>query len=206
MKFHNKILYLSICLVFFLALGQVLRKMNILESFRSAIPNPNPKNSPTPMNSYNVDLPINTTVSCQNFCGPPAKCSMTGEQCLADSDCQGCQVQNDLVSSSSSAVVRGQNDAGILTGGVTPTYSSLTTDIGSRAAFYNPEKGENLEPPQYFQGVNQWSQTFNIGSQLYDERYNPSIKYQIFLPKYPTRKTLSGEFQDDGPLAANDFL
>jgi hypothetical protein len=35
-------------------------------------------------NNYTVDLPINTTASCSNFCGPQSTCAITGEQCSSD--------------------------------------------------------------------------------------------------------------------------
>ena len=40
--------------------------------------------------SHSVDLPLINTYSCQNFCGPTARCSITGQQCAADIDCLGC--------------------------------------------------------------------------------------------------------------------
>jgi len=36
-------------------------------------------------------MPINTRYSCQNVCGPLARCSITGEQCQKNSDCFGCK-------------------------------------------------------------------------------------------------------------------
>ena len=44
----------------------------------------------SPLYSHTVNLPINDPVSCKNFCGPNAKCLLTGEQCTSDIDCQGC--------------------------------------------------------------------------------------------------------------------
>lgn len=41
--------------------------------------------------SHTVNLPLTTTYSCTNFCGPTARCSITGQQCSADIDCPGCQ-------------------------------------------------------------------------------------------------------------------
>ena len=157
----------------------------------------------TPQTSHNVDLPINTTFSCTNMCGPLARCSKTGEQCTSDVDCYGCQPPLNL-SNNTTKNVRGQNDAGKLTDGVTPTYSELTTDIGTQAKLYG--KGENFKPPSYFKGVNEWKKSFDVGMELYDRKYNPSIEILPFLPKYPKRPSLSGEFVDDGPLAANAYL
>jgi len=157
----------------------------------------------TPETSHTVNLPINTTLSCENMCGPLARCSKTGEQCTSDVDCYGCQPKVQI-NNKKIEEIRGQNDAGKLTGGITPTYSTLTTDIGTQAKLYG--KGENLDPPTYFKGVDTWTKPFKVGMEMYNKRYNPNIEVLPFLPKYPERKTLSGEFVDDGPLASNAFL
>jgi len=157
----------------------------------------------TPETSHTVNLPINTTFSCENVCGPLARCSKTGEQCTSDVDCYGCQpkvYEPDYAMKD----IGGQNDAGKLTGGITPRYSTLTTDIGTQAKLYG--KGENLMPMQYFKGVDQWTKPFKAGMELYNKKFNPNIQVLPFLPKYPQRPSLSGEFVDDGPLAANAFL
>lgn len=153
--------------------------------------------------SHTVDLPINTTFSCENMCGPLAQCSKTGEQCTSDIDCYGCQPEF-VETSNYTKDIGGDNDAGKLTNGYNVRYSRLTTDIGTQAKLYN--KGINLQPPSYFKGVNQWSKPFKAGMELYDKKYNPNIEILPFLPKYPNRKTLSGEFNDNGPLAANAYL
>ena len=44
------------------------------------------------VNAENVDLPLTTNYSCKNFCGPPGRCSITGQQCLSDTDCFGCKL------------------------------------------------------------------------------------------------------------------
>jgi len=157
----------------------------------------------TPQTNHTVNLPINTTFSCQNMCGPLARCSKTGEQCTSDVDCYGCQPKV-YVTNYETEDIGGQNDAGKLTNGENPTYSTLTTDIGTQAKLY--DKGENLNPPSYFKGVNEWKNSFDAGMELYNKKYNPNIAILPFLPKYPARKTLSGEFPDDGPLASNAFL
>jgi hypothetical protein len=183
----KQLLFLVTLFLFFLILGSFL---SIRESFQNTNPNL-------------VEL-VNSSTSCQNFCGPPAKCSITGEQCFADTDCTGCKP---IINPNPPTTpdVRGLNDAGILTDSTTPTYSVLTTDIGSRAAFYK-DKGRNFYPPKYFQGVNQWRPAFDNKIQLYNKKYNPNIEFQKFIPIYPKRPTLSGEFIDNGPLAANDYL
>ena len=157
----------------------------------------------TPETSHTVNLPINTTFSCENMCGPLARCSKTGEQCTSDVDCYGCQPKV-YEPAYTKKNVGGQNDAGKLTAGITPRYSVLTTDIGTQAKLYG--KGENLMPMQYFKGVNELRKSFDAGMELYNKKFNPNIQVLPFLPKYPPRPSLSGEFIDDGPLAANAFL
>ena len=76
--------------------------------------------------THTVDLPLNTTYSCQNFCGPTSRCAITGQQCFTDFDCPGCQ-RNLSSSPKTSECIPGNNDAGKLTVGVTPTYSPLTS-------------------------------------------------------------------------------
>ena len=152
--------------------------------------------------NHNVDIPLTTNISCENKCMPPNRCNLTGEQCFADVDCEGCIPKSDKIEKKVNQV-RGQNDAGIQTTGETPTYSVLTTDIGTRAAFIG-NKSENIKPAQYFQGVNTWRKSFDAAQELYDKRYTPNA--QPFSPKYPERLSLSGQFADNGPLPANDFL
>ena len=96
-----------------------------------------------------IDIPLTTTTSCSNICGPQAICSTTKEQCSTDNDCTGCQ-----------------------------------TTV------------KNTDPPQYFKGVDSWSDAFVLGNKYSDfEDTNPN--------KYPTRYTLSGEFIDNGPIGLN---
>jgi ABC-type antimicrobial peptide transport system permease subunit len=227
--------------------------------------------------NYTVDVPLTTTLTCENMCGPNNRCFLTGEQCTTDIDCYGCRPFNktgeyidsndsysrymdnslnsknkysnnsykekshkydnihpynnhhdhglkyfdhgdnilngrnkntnlsdsikDNINSSDESSIRAENDAGKLTLGVTPKYSTLTTDIGSRAKLINKA---DTKPPKYFQGFNTWRETYDAGMELFDKRYSPTASY--FTPNYPKRLTLSGEFIDDGPLAANDFL
>ena len=156
-----------------------------------------------PNYSHNVDMPINTTVDCKNMCGSMGRCYITGEQCTSDVDCYGCQTK----SPNKSTLylydeVRGQNDAGKETTGVTPTYSTLTTDIGTNAKLYNKLL---IPPPKYDIGVNVWRKKYDVGAALYDERYYPAGSL-TYMPVYPTRTTLSGEFEDDGPLPSNAYL
>ena len=81
--------------------------------------------------SHTVNLPINTNYTCQNFCGPTARCSITGQQCAADIDCPGCMPYVPGIKNELTPDVPGDNDAGKLTTGVTPTYSPLTSTYQS---------------------------------------------------------------------------
>jgi hypothetical protein len=155
-----------------------------------------------PSTNHTVNLPLTTKQTCKNMCGPNNRCSLTGEQCSSDIDCFGCNPEKIRENRNKQFVsIHGQNDAGKLTTGATPVYSSLTTDIGTQAKLISKPE---TDVPQYFQGVNTWRNTFDSGMELYDKRYTPTVSY--FTPNYPERKTLSGEFFDNGPLAANDFL
>ncbi len=152
-----------------------------------------------------VDLPINTRYSCENMCGPPGRCSITGQQCATDVDCDGCHEPLDKnITSQNTLKIVGQNDAGKMTYNQTPQYSVLTTDIGTRAKLY--KNSINLRAPQYNYGVNKWRGTYDAGMELYDQRYNPSIEHNNFLPVYKKRPTLSGQFTVEGPLASNAFM
>jgi len=155
-----------------------------------------------PQTSHTVNLPINTTYTCQNFCGPPARCSKTGQQCTSDIDCLGCRPVI-MAPNVNPGNIKGFNHAGKLLS-IMPDYSQLTTDMTRETYIYKDKK--TAPPPSYFQGINTWKKPFTIGAQMYDQRYAPSIDDPSLAVNYPQRYTLSGEFMDDGPLAANAFL
>ena len=163
------------------------------------------KDTGSPSTNHTVDLPLTTTYSCKNFCAPAtARCAITGEQCMADIDCRGCNPYGPYIKPQSTANVPGQNDAGKLTWGVTPTYSTLTTDIGTQAKLFTSNKEKLDKPPQASFGVNTWITAFNGGQKLFDDRYKPAgLK---FMPNYDERYTTTGTFLDDGPLASNAYL
>lgn len=151
--------------------------------------------------SHTVDLPLTTTYSCKNFCGPNATCSITGQQCFADIDCPGCQPYVPPLPPSKIEDVRGDNDAGKLTWGVTPRYSTLTTDIGTQAKIFNYDAAK---APQADFGIDTWRTTFDQGRRLFDERYKPpNLQY---MPQYKKGYSATGEFLEDGPLASNAYL
>jgi hypothetical protein len=151
--------------------------------------------------NHTVNLPLNTTYSCSNFCGPTARCSITGQQCTADIDCPGCQPFVPPLSKTST-YIHGENDAGKLTVGETPTFSTLTTDIGTQAKLFTSNKFE--KPPQANLGINTWRNKFNISQKLYNNRYE--CKSYPFKSKYPKRYSDTGLFIQEGPLASNSYF
>jgi hypothetical protein len=154
-----------------------------------------------PDTTHTVNLPLTTRYSCSNFCGPTARCSISGQQCTADIDCPGCLPYSPPLSSLKTNI-RGENDAGKLTVGETPTYSTLTTDIGTQAKLFY--KNQFKKPPQANFGIDTWRNKFNIGEKLYKKRYECE-KYP-FKMKYPNRYSDTGLFIEDGPLASNAYL
>ena len=200
--FYKILLYwvLSILLIVsIMSYGTYLIKNNyIVECFQAV-------DLGSPETSHNVDQPINTTFTCKNMCGPLARCSITGEQCTSDVDCFGCVPKiTETEVEKYGPNIRGENDAGKLTAGMTPDYSPLTTDIGTKAAFVSAS-GELEKPPQYDQGTDIWKTRFNNGYKFFNQRYRPP-KDLPYEPTYPDRMSLSGEFMDDGPLPSNSYL
>ena len=152
--------------------------------------------------NHTVNLPLNTTSTCSNFCGPTARCSVTGQQCTSDIECPGCQPNEPQSQTNPQYTpnVPGNDDAGKLD--YKPGYSTLTTDIGSKAAIFNDNKSG--VPVQANFGQNTWIDKFNESRQLFDERYKPAGLEN--LPSYPNRPSATGQFIDEGPLAANAYL
>jgi hypothetical protein len=154
--------------------------------------------------SHTVDLPLTTTYSCKNMCGPQARCSITGQQCTADIDCPGCQPKiSGVKTQSGTKNVPGNNDAGKLTVGVTPQYSPLTTDIGTRATSFFDKEFSKTPSPTF--GINTWRDDFNEQQKLFDKRYKPPNNIQ-FMPSYSPRYSVTGDFIEEGPLASNAIL
>ena len=184
MKFRYDILFLLLVIIFVSALNTYFS----LEGFTSNVT----RDLGKPDTTHSVDMPLTTTYSCKNFCGPTARCSITGQQCFADIDCPGCSpLKTEFIS--------GNDDAGKMTVGVTPTYSTLTTDIGTKATVITDEN----KPVTMDHGVNTWRASFNEDMKLFNKRYKPPSRE---YPKYPQRLTLSGEFVDDGPLQMNAYF
>jgi len=148
--------------------------------------------------SHTVDLPLTTTYSCKNFCGPNARCAITGQQCSADIDCPGCQPYSPPLKGFSGCVP-GDNDAGKLTWGVTPQYSPLTSGYGTHEAVITSDM--NSKPSMANFGVDTWSSEFNQDYSLFNKRYRPSGLKN--MPNYSERYSLTGQFIEDGPYASN---
>lgn len=177
-----------ICIIFYW--GDYLIKNEYIrrEGF-TTVPNINPESADT---THTVRLPINTTTSCKNMCGPPGRCSITGEQCVSDIDCYGCTPPKEKTTEQQlSLEVPGYNDSGKLTQGVTPMFSVLTSDIGTKARVINI----NAPVPQYFLGVDQWKNKFELGQNEFNKKYYPSGDLGK-MPNYPIRPSLSGQFMD----------
>ena len=155
--------------------------------------------------SHTVDLPLTTTYSCKNMCGPQARCSITGQQCTADIDCPGCQpkINGVKTQSNNNRNVPADNDAGKLTVGVTPQYSPLTSDIGTKALTISGKEFSKTPSPTF--GINTWRDDFNEEQKLFDKRYKPPNNIQ-FMPSYSPRYSVTGDFIEEGPLASNAIL
>jgi hypothetical protein len=150
--------------------------------------------------SHSVDLPLNSKTSCNNFCGPPARCAITGQQCTSDIDCPGCQSIN-KTNKKKTIDIPGNDDAGKLTFNQTPQYSPLTADIGTEARIINPKK---LSRTPSLNINNNWLAGFYKSEQEFNSQFK--LPHLSFMPKYDTRYSLSGEFMSDGPLASNAYL
>jgi len=196
-KKYNTILLAFICVILLVSIFYWIHFLSVnkyvIECFT---PGPIQESSNT---SHSVDLPLTTKYSCKNFCGPNARCSITGQQCTADIDCPGCQPYSSALSSPGQPVP-GDNDAGKLTIGVTPQYSSLTSGYGTREKVITSNMYSKPSMPNF--GGNIWFSEFESDKVLFDKRYKPSKNTQ-FMPNYPKRYSLTGQFVEDGPFAAN---
>jgi hypothetical protein len=153
--------------------------------------------------SHTVNLPLTTRYSCNNFCGPTARCSITGQQCFTDIDCPGCQPYDPPSKNiNESTSVPGNDGAGKLTWGMTPQYSPLTTGYGTQEKIITDNMFSKPYMPNF--GINTWLTRFNKERKIFNRRYKPPrISY---TPDYPKRYSLTGEFIENGPLASNAIL
>lgn len=153
------------------------------------------------LTSHTVDIPLTTKTSCSNFCGPTAKCSITGDQCTSDVDCPGClpYKPSKIVHTK---MIPGQNDAGKLTFNIAPRYSSLTTDIGTQAKLVTNNKFSRPAMANF--GENTWRSSFDEDATQFNRAFK--TKQLTNMPTYKNRYSLSGEFIDEGPLPSNAYL
>ena len=197
MIFNNKYsLYwalLSFILIIFIFtwINSLVKNRFIIECF-----NPN-----SPEYSHNVSLPLTTTTTCQNFCGPPARCALTGQQCLSDIDCPGCQTLQ-KTNKKKSHSIPGDDDSGKLTFNQTPQYSPLTSDFGTKARIISSQKKLSPTPALYIN--NQWLGDFYKSEQEFNSQFKPPNSY--LTPNYPQSYTLSGQFMTEGPLPSNSYI
>lgn len=152
--------------------------------------------------SHTVDMPLTTTSSCSNFCGPTSRCAKTGQQCFTDIDCPGCQPQTKGNNNTNTNIV-GDNAAGKLTFSLTPQYSTLTTDMGTRATAFFNKKFAKTPSPTF--GINTWRDDFDAEQKLFNKRYKPPDSLQ-YMPSYSQRYSVTGDFIENGPLASNALL
>jgi hypothetical protein len=151
--------------------------------------------------SHSVDLPLTTRYSCKNFCGPTARCAITGQQCFTDIDCPGCQPYSPPLPKSKDCIP-GDDDAGKLTYNINPKYSPLTSGYGTKETIVSHDIYSKPEQANF--GINTWRASFDEGNKLFDARYKPSGLR--FMPKYKNMYNLTGEFFEDGPLPSNSYL
>jgi hypothetical protein len=168
-------------------INYLVKNKYIIECFENSNPN-------------NVDLPLNSNYSCSNICGPNNICSITNQQCTSDIDCSGCQPSQSSKSNTSNIFIPGNNENGILTNGVTPTYSVLTSDIGFNSGLYNNKFNK---PPIANFGQNMWMNGYKISNKLFENKYKP--KGLNNMPYYPKNYSITGTFIEEGPTASNTY-
>jgi hypothetical protein len=182
----------------------IFNMMTIREGFKS--PGPEylyPDIDPSsPELSHSVDMPINTTFQCANFCGPKAQCLNTREQCTSDVDCTGCQPKFTPLTKNTHDV-RAENDAGKLTYNQTPQYSTLTTDMGTQAKFVSPYAAVAQVPSMYM-GLDAWEKAHNVGMHLFEKKSQTSD--DEYTPSWIPHTSTTGLFETSLPRAANAYL
>jgi hypothetical protein len=177
-----------------------------------------------PGTSHTVNLPINTTFECENKCMPPARCSITGQQCQADIDCCGCNPNAKKIQKLLEEGVD-LNDINNEVGSIDKFVEGFSADQ-LKSAYGNDAKNKVTDldlftkeselfskPPQYYLGEDMWSKSFYEGAKLFNDAHDPNIQKARyaggpdpgqFQLKYPDRTTLSGLFVENGPLTIAD--
>ena len=146
--------------------------------------------------THTVDLPLNTSYHCQNFCGPGARCAMTGQQCFTDIDCPGCRPLK--------AVVMPDNDSGKSVPGMAPGYSSLTGNVFDTFKRLDTDSDAPPAKMQYDGTLDVYSpgSAAAVSQSLFKRRFTPPDDLE-YMPKYPTRRSFTNDFVINGPLPAN---
>jgi hypothetical protein len=195
---------------------------------KDAVINYNDINSP--LYSRTVNLPINDPVSCKNFCGPQAQCSITREQCSSDIDCKGCNPGPKIQSECITKDVEPYDATGKLGYNQGLNYSSLTTGYnGHNANFSEVYPGsKDVQIIKPYLGLDLWTKSFNKGMELYNkkreslEKYSEGVSNAIpialnnptisnnnltnFTPKYPLSYSVTGQFYETTPPASNESI
>jgi hypothetical protein len=192
MKFNN-IIWIVIIVVLLYLVSKMIHFLTVEDYIVECFTNHDSSKT-----SHTVDLPLTNTYSCKNFCSPTSRCAITGQQCFTDIDCPGCQPSTPF-EKKTGGCIPGDNDAGKLTVGVTPQYSSLTSGYGTQKAIITDKLYGKPDHPNF--GVNTWRASFDEGQDLFNRRYKPNqLQY---MPNYPTMYSITGEFLGDGPLPSN---
>lgn len=175
--------------------------------------------------SHTVNLPINDPISCKNFCGPKSQCAITREQCTSDIDCYGCKSVSTKESECLEKDVKPYDATGKLGQNQGLQYSSLTTGFNNHninfSEVYSGSKNAEIVPS--YKGASSWTQSFNSGIKLYNDKRASYDKYSSYLidyeepdiapskmsyyePKYPTTVSVTGQFYQTMPPASNSAI
>ena len=192
-----------------------------LESYsRMVIPYPenatiNYSDVNSPLYSHTVNLPLNDTISCANFCGPKSQCAITRQQCTSDVDCGGCNpgpikrpkcLTKDVPAYDEN--IFGFNYNPMATG-----YNGYNTNFSE---IYEGSKYAQIKKP--YEGINTWRDSLNKGLELYNKKreindqYNSTLdfgyqsKQKYYEPKYPMSISATGTFYETTPPAFNADL
>ena len=181
-----------------------------------------------PGTSHTVNLPINTTFECENKCMPPARCSITGEQCNSDIDCCGCnpnskKIQQLLEKGVNLNDLNNEPESiyrfveGFTANQLASAYGNNAKNKINDLDLFTKDNELFSKPPQYYLGEDMWSKSFYEGAKLFNDAHDPNIQKARyadinnlgqdktqFQMKYPTRSTLSGLFVENGPLTIAD--
>jgi hypothetical protein len=190
---------------------------------RNAVINYNNLNSPA--YSHTVDMPLNTTYGCKNFCGPQAQCAITRAQCTADIDCYGCDPGPTRTFPKEESAAEPYDDAGKLGINQSLQYSYLTTGYDGHgidfAAAYPNSINAVIQQP--YLGADVWTNSFNKGLNYYNKTRESYDKYgegrapdffydeptglaTVAAPNYPTTISATGQFYETLPPASNSYL